>query len=166
MSRIVTTLGVNLQAVPVPKKYKGKASRLPMTETIELSIDSNLQFVDLVGAVTRDVTSRMGFGEDDASWIELSVHEGIINAITHGNKNSPEKQVDVKFEIDKDSLVIYVRDRGEGFDPDSLPDPLDPKNLLNPTGRGIFYMRTFMDHVEYSTHPDGGCMLRLTKTKH
>lgn len=136
-----------------------------MTETIELSIDSKLEFVDMISSVTKNVTSKMGFGEDDASWIELAVHEAIINAITHGNKNADDKQVNVKFVIEQDTMTVYVRDRGEGFDPSTLPDPLDPENLLNPSGRGIFYMRTFMDEVEYSTHSEGGSVVRLTKHK-
>ena len=55
-----------------------------MTETIELSIDSKIEFVDLVASVTKSVTTKMGFDEDDASWIELAVHEAVINAIMHG----------------------------------------------------------------------------------
>jgi serine/threonine-protein kinase RsbW len=136
-----------------------------MTETIELSIDSKLEFVDMVGSVTKSVTARMGFDEDDASWIELAVHEAVINAITHGNKNADDKQVDVKFIIEQEALVVNIRDRGEGFDPAGLPDPLSQDNLLNPNGRGIFYMRTFMDEVEYSTHPEGGSVVRMTKQK-
>jgi len=116
---------------------KRKASRVPTTETIELSIDSKLEFVDMVGSVTKSVTSKMGFDEDDASWIEL----------------------------EQDALRVYIRDRGEGFDPTQLPDPLNPDNLLNPSGRGIFYMRTFMDEVEYSQHPEGGSVVRMTKYK-
>jgi serine/threonine-protein kinase RsbW len=135
------------------------------TETIELSIESKLEFVDMVSSVVKSVTGKMGFDEDDANWIELSVHEAVINAITHGNKSADDKQVDVKFVFEQDALAVYVRDRGEGFDPDGLPNPLDPDNLLNPTGRGIFYMRTFMDEVEYSTHPEGGVIVRMTKSK-
>ena len=136
-----------------------------MTETIELSIDSKLEFVDLVASVTKSVTAKMGFDEDDASWIELAVHEAVINAITHGNKSSDEKQVDVRFVTEQEALTVYVRDRGEGFDPSQLPDPTSADNLLNPSGRGIFYMRTFMDEVEHSIHPDGGSVVRLTKNK-
>ena len=136
-----------------------------MTETIELSIESKLEFVDMVSSVVKSVTSKVGFEEDDASWVELSVHEAVINAITHGNKHADDKQVDVKLVCEQDALTVYVRDRGEGFDVDNLPDPLDPDNLLNPTGRGIFYMRTFMDEVEYSSHPEGGVIVRMTKNK-
>jgi serine/threonine-protein kinase RsbW len=143
----------------------GKASREPMTETIELSIDSKIEFVDLVASVTKSVTGKMGFEEDDASWIELAVHEAVINAIMHGNKNAADKQVDVRFVTEQDALTVYVRDHGEGFDPGQLPDPTNADNLLNPTGRGIFYMRTFMDEVEHSIHPEGGSVVRMKKAK-
>ena len=136
-----------------------------MTETIELSIDSKLEFVDLVASVTKSVTAKLGFEEDDASWIELAVHEAVINAIMHGNKNANDKQVDVRFVTEPDAVTIYVRDHGEGFDPAQLPDPTDSDHLLNPSGRGIFYMRTFMDEVEYSIHPEGGSVVRMRKIR-
>jgi len=147
------------------KRLNGKASRKPMTETIELSIDSKIEFVDLVASVTKSVTAKMGYDEDDASWIELAVHEAVINAIMHGNKNAADKQVDVRFVTEQDGLTVFVRDYGEGFDPAQLPDPTNSDNLLNPSGRGIFYMRTFMDEVEHSIHPEGGSVVRMRKVK-
>lgn len=136
-----------------------------MTETLELSIESKIEFVDMVSSVVKSVSTKMGFEEDDTNWIELAVHEAVINAITHGNKHAADKQVDVKFVIEKDVLTIYVRDQGEGFDLNQLPDPTDADNLLKPSGRGIFYMRTFMDEIEHSSHPEGGSVVRLTKRK-
>ena len=136
-----------------------------MTETLELSIESKIEFVDMVSSVVKSVSTKMGFEEDDTNWIELAIHEAVINAITHGNKHAEDKQVDVKFVLEPEALTVYVRDRGEGFDPDQLPDPTDADNLLKPSGRGIFYMRTFMDEVEHSSHPEGGSVVRLTKRK-
>lgn len=136
-----------------------------MTETIELSINSKLEFVDLVASVTKSVTAKMGFSEDDASWIELAVHEAVINAIMHGNRSVADKQVDVRFVTEDEALTVYVRDHGAGFDPAHLPDPTDSDHLLNPSGRGIFYMRTFMDEVQHSIHPEGGSLVRMTKNK-
>src|SRR5262249_16540637 len=140
MSRLVATLLLRITALSRLRRLKRKASRVPMNETIELSIDSNLEFVDMVGSVTKSVTGRMGFDEDDASWIELAVHEAVINAITHGNKQAADKQVDVRFIVEHECLTVYVRDYGAGFDPSRLPDPTNEDNLLNPNGRGIFYM--------------------------
>ena len=136
-----------------------------MIETLELSIPSTLASVETVSSEVKEATAKVGFDEDAANWIELAVHEAIINAITHGNKHSDEKNVDVKFITDDDSLTVVIRDRGEGFDPSDLPDPTDIDNLLKPSGRGIFYMRTFMDEVEHSLHPEGGSIVRLKKWK-
>jgi serine/threonine-protein kinase RsbW len=136
-----------------------------MIETIELSIDSKLEFVETVASITKRVTAKLGFDEEDASWIELAVHEAVINAIMHGNRSDAEKKVDVRFITDNGALTVYVRDYGEGFDPDQLPDPTKSDNLLNPSGRGIFYMRTFMDEVEHSIHPEGGSVVRMKKVK-
>src|ERR1044072_1951703 len=136
-----------------------------MTETIERSIDSKLEFVDLIASFTKSITAKMGFSEDAASWIELAVHEAVINAITHGNKNADDKQVDVRFVTEQEALTVHVRDYGAGCDPAQLPDPTNSDNLLNPSGRGIFYMRTFMDEVEHSMHPEGGSVVRMKKNK-
>lgn len=136
-----------------------------MKGTIELTIESRYEFVELVGAATKSLTDMVGFDEDTANWVELSVRESVINAIKHGNGLSPDKNVEVKFVLESEALIVYVRDRGEGFDPTQLPDPLDPDNLLNPNGRGIFYMKTFMDEVDYSSHPQGGTVVRMIKRR-
>jgi len=54
-------------------------------------------------------------------------------------------------------------DEGVGFDPSQLGDPLDPENLMRPNGRGIFYMRSFMDDITYGSGPGGGTMVTLRK---
>ena len=136
---------------------------VPIDETIELSIESKLELVGPVESLAKSLSAKMGFDEDDAGWIELAVREAVVNAIKHGNHYLADKRVDVQFLVGQDAMTIHVRDRGEGFDPTSLHDPLDPERLLNPTGRGILWMRTFMDEVEYSTHPEGGCVVRMRK---
>jgi len=93
--------------------------------------------------------------------------ESVINAIKHGNRNDLRKEVFVEFntrpEIGPDELVVSIRDQGEGFDPDVLPDPLAPENLLKSNGRGIFFMRSFMDDVRIEPASEGGMEVRLTK---
>jgi serine/threonine-protein kinase RsbW len=56
-----------------------------------------------------------------------------------------------------------VRDYGSGFSIEEVGDPLAPGNLLKPSGRGIFYMKSFMDDIEYSTEPGGGTLVTLRK---
>jgi len=130
---------------------------------IEVSFGSALEYLDLVQTVTDSITNFMGFDEDTAHWIGMSVRESVTNAIQHGNRLDQDKTVDIRFEVGPDSLEIYVKDQGNGFRVDDLPSPLDPENLLKPSGRGIFYIRSFMDEVEFKALAQGGMEVHMVK---
>jgi serine/threonine-protein kinase RsbW len=130
---------------------------------IEVSIGSALEYLDLVQTVTDSITNFMGFDEDTAHWIGMSVRESVTNAIQHGNKLDQSKKVEIRFEVASDYLEIFVKDQGNGFRVDDLPSPLDPENLLKPSGRGIFYIRSFMDEVEFRPHSQGGMEVHMVK---
>lgn len=132
---------------------------------VELTIASQLEFIDLVTTLTDNITRMIGFDEESAYWVNMAVRESVANAVEHGNKYDPQKTVELRFTIGVDALRVSIRDHGEGFDPGALPDPLDPDNLLNPAGRGILYMRTFMDYVEYERHPEGGMVVTMSKRR-
>ena len=132
---------------------------------VELSISSQLESIELVTALTDNVTKMVGFDEDAAYWINMAVRESVANAVEHGNKYDPNKTVDVRFTVGVDALRVTIRDHGEGFDPSALPDPLDPENLLNSAGRGLLYMRSFMDLVDYERHPEGGMLVTMSKRR-
>ena len=130
---------------------------------VEVRVESSLNSVELVQALTDNITKMMRFDEDTAHWIGMSVRESMINAVRHGNQYQESKRVDVTFEIHSDRLVINIDDEGNGFDPESLPDPLAPENLLKPSGRGIFFVKSFMDQVNFLRSPSGGTRLRMMK---
>ena len=60
-------------------------------------------------------------------------------------------------------LEVSVQDEGEGFEPEEVADPLAPENLLKSSGRGIFFMRNFMDDVQLRRRPEGGMEVRMRK---
>ena len=130
---------------------------------IEVSIGSALEYLDLVQTLTDCVTTFMGFDDDTAHWIGMSVRETVTNAIQHGNKLDQTKKVEIRFDVASDQLEISVKDQGSGFQVDNLPNPLDPENLLKPSGRGIFYIRSFMDEVEFRPHSRGGMEVHMVK---
>jgi serine/threonine-protein kinase RsbW len=130
---------------------------------VTLSIDSQFENIELVQVVIEDSLQRLSFDEDSRYWIGIAVREAVANAIKHGNALDPDKQVDVALRVRGDLLVIEVKDQGTGFDPHGVKDPLEPENLLRPDGRGIFYMRRFMDAIEYNFGPDGGTIVTLSK---
>jgi serine/threonine-protein kinase RsbW len=130
---------------------------------IEVRIGSALEYLDLVQTVTDCITGFMRFDEDTAHWIGMSVRESVTNAIQHGNKLDKDKSVDICFDISPEQLAILVKDQGAGFQVDELPNPLDPENLLKPSGRGIFYIRSFMDEVEFRALSQGGMEVHMVK---
>jgi len=135
--------------------------------TIRLRFNSAFEMLDMVQMVSDKVARLLNFEDDALVWMEVAVRESVINAIKHGNKHDLQKQVFVEFttrpEVEPDELVISIRDQGEGFDPSALPDPLAPENLLKSSGRGIFFMRSFMDSVRIEPASEGGMEVRLTK---
>jgi len=134
-----------------------------VTNEIEVMITSALDNLDLIQAITDCVTAFMKFDEDAAHWVGMSVRESVTNAIQHGNKLDQMKKVEVCYEMATECLTVSVRDQGYGFQADKIPNPLEGDNLLKPSGRGIFYMRTFMDKVDFRTLSTGGTEVQMVK---
>lgn len=134
----------------------------PDADELQLSIPSSYDAMEKVAAMIERAGDRVGISEDDEVDLMICVMEAVNNAIQHGNKEDVSKQVHIKIETEPGQLICWVRDEGPGFDPESVPNPLSPDNLLNPSGRGILMMREFMDHVEFSTG-DTGTSVKMSK---
>ena len=134
-----------------------------MVNAIEVVIGSALDNLDLIQTLTDSVTAFMKFDEDSSHWVGMSVRESVTNAIQHGNKLDLSKKVEVCYEMEPERLTIAVRDQGRGFQVREIPNPLEGDNLMKPSGRGIFYMRTFMDEVEFRTLATGGTEVYMVK---
>lgn len=131
--------------------------------SVFIELSSNYELTDLVQAVSDELALMLGFSDDEGHWIGMAIREAVNNAIKHGNRQDPSKKVTVAFHYDVDQLTIAVRDQGEGFDVASVPDPLLPENLLKTSGRGVFYIRSFMDSVEFSGGNGSGTEVRMVK---
>jgi serine/threonine-protein kinase RsbW len=79
----------------------------------------------------------------------IALTEGVNNAIVHGNQRDESKSVTITGQVAGNTLVLTVEDNGSGFNPDTLPDPLAPENLLRDGGRGVFLMRSLCDSAEF-----------------
>jgi len=130
---------------------------------IFLSFSSAFEFMDTVHELTEEILREAGFGDDDLYWLTVAVREAITNAVKHGNRMDPAKRVEAEFTVGAGELRVRVADRGEGFDIDSVPDPRLPENLLREKGRGIYYIRTFMDYVRYDILPGKGTTVTMVK---
>jgi serine/threonine-protein kinase RsbW len=135
---------------------------------IRLELPSAFEWLDLVQLLSDRLSALAGLDEDGVHWVSVAVRESVINAIKHGNREDRGKQVTIEFTLAPrrraERLIVEVLDEGEGFDPSSIGDPLAPENILKSSGRGIFFMRSFMDDVSIERRPEGGTLVRMSKT--
>lgn len=88
----------------------------------------------------------LGFDYDEKSRLlesgawEVATREQALN----------ESEVVVDVVVERDRVVISIRDEGMGFDWRSLPDPRDPECLLEEHGRGVFMARLSVDSLQYN----------------
>jgi serine/threonine-protein kinase RsbW len=130
---------------------------------VELTIQSNLDYAELVENLTNHLTALAGCNSDQAYFIEMSIREMVANAVLHGNQRDLNKHVTIEYRFDPERFQVQIQDEGPGFDFDHLPDPLHPENLLKSSGRGIFLVRSFMDDFSYNYIPHRGMRVRFSK---
>ena len=138
----------------------------PVTEeTVELKLPSRIEAIGEAAAAVADAARRLGFAEDALFGIDLAVREAVTNAVLHGNRQDESVPVEIGMAGTDEGLTVTVRDRGEGFDPSHLPDPTAEENILKASGRGILFMRTFMDEIAWERPAGGGTLVRMIKRK-
>jgi serine/threonine-protein kinase RsbW len=134
-------------------------------ETTELSLPSRIETVAAAAAAVAEFVGRSGVSDDAAFGIDMAVREAVTNAVLHGNRQDENKTVELVLKSSPDAVEISVHDQGPGFNPENVPDPTATENLLKTSGRGIFFMRTFMDEVDWLIRPEGGTTVRMLKRR-
>jgi serine/threonine-protein kinase RsbW len=144
-----------------------RAKMLTDRHVIRLELPSSFEMLDLVQVLSDRLSSIAGLDEDATHWVSVAIRESVINAVKHGNRGDRAKHVTVEFRLEPqlkpEQFSVEVLDEGEGFDYEDVGDPLAPENLMKSSGRGIFFMRNFMDDVSISRRPEGGMAVRMVK---
>jgi serine/threonine-protein kinase RsbW len=135
------------------------------SRTVKLDIASRFDMLEIVQTVLTHLSGLVGFDEEATHYMSVAVRESLVNAIKHGNLGDEGKRVAIVFVLESGRLEVSVRDEGRGFDPDAVPNPTAVENLLKVDGRGIFFMRSFMDEVSYSFPAGGGTVVTMVKRK-
>ena len=120
-----------------------------------LELPSCVESLHKVVDAAAQVTADLAMSEDACDEVAIALTEAVNNAIFHGNGGVRERPVTVEFAVADGMLSISVRDRGPGFDPAAVPDPLAEENLLNPSGRGLLMMRAMVDDVAHQFFKTG-----------
>ncbi|MBL4623618.1 MAG: ATP-binding protein [Flavobacteriales bacterium] len=119
-------------------------------ETQEIRISSKTENLTVVETFVDEVCEEFKINEDYYGNILIALTEAVTNAIQHGNKYDPEKNIDLQFIPKEKELIFTIKDQGSGFDFNNLPDPTEPENIEKLHGRGIYLMKHLADKVEFS----------------
>ena len=90
-----------------------------------------------IARVIQVVTGAMraaGHLEKEIFRVHLALEEAIVNAHKHGHRGDWGTPIAVRYHAAAEGVVAEVEDRGPGFDPGKVVDPLAPENLERPTG--------------------------------
>lgn len=126
---------------------------------------SRIESVEEAAVDVTEFARKQGLEDDFIYAVDMAVRESVANAVKHGNKFDASKRVVITFSSSADGFVVEVRDFGAGFAPEEVADPTNPENLLKANGRGILFMHTFMDEVEWRNHAGGGMLVRMRKRR-
>ena len=132
-------------------------------ETTELTLPSRIESVEEAAVAVAGILSRSGVGDEIAYGVDMAIREAVTNAVLHGNRQDAAKFVYVTVKSSPGWLEISVHDEGAGFNPADVPNPTETENILKSSGRGIFFMRTFMNDVEWLIRPEGGTTVKMSK---
>jgi len=135
----------------------------PDNKHLEITLETQVESVNLAEEMCLRVAEAAGFGEDDCYRIGMSVREGVINAFHYGNQERPDKKIYLAVDLTAEKMIIHVLDEGTGFHLSDIPDPLAEENLLSTSGRGIFLMRAFMDEFDVLSGKTGGAEIVMSK---
>ncbi|HYN84886.1 MAG TPA: ATP-binding protein [Pyrinomonadaceae bacterium] len=119
-------------------------------EHIEFELPSDLSLMNGVLHYLIERVARLGVIRPERSNLFIALDEAFVNAVKHGNKGDQNKIVRITADLSAREARFSVEDEGEGFDPNSIPDPLDPANLFKTSGRGVLLIYNIMDEVKYN----------------
>jgi len=124
-------------------------SRIFKMDTIKIEIPSLSDNIRIIESFIDNAKDRFNLNDDIYGNIMVAVTESVNNAIRHGNKSNKDKNVTISLSLNDKLLKFKIRDEGDGFDYQTLPDPTAPENISKPGGRGIFLMRHLSDEVKF-----------------
>jgi serine/threonine-protein kinase RsbW len=128
------------------------------------TIPSTFEALEDVRQKLMALAHEMKCGEEQLSDVELALHEALVNAVVHGNRQDPDKKVCVRcFCQPKRGMLLVVEDEGAGFDPNTVPDPTQAERLFESHGRGLYLIQRVVDRVRYSR---SGRRLTMVKRLH
>lgn len=134
-----------------------------MSEVVRLELKSCLENIAKVESLIENLRKQYCINDEQYGNMLLASVEAVTNAMEHGNNLDKKKTVNIEVTKYNSNFSLLIKDEGNGFNPDQLPDPTTPEFIEQPDGRGVFLMKKLADEIYFT---DGGrCVeMRFTLT--
>lgn len=133
------------------------------SRSIELRLESTIDSVDAAELIVQGLAREAELPAEEIDHLGMAVRESMVNALTHGNGYDKSKSIHFSVRLEDGTLTISIRDEGEGFDPQGVPDPTAPENLLKTSGRGLLLMNALVDEFQVGPAEPCGTRVKLVK---
>jgi stage II sporulation protein AB (anti-sigma F factor) len=109
--------------------------------------------------------TRLNPSMEEISDIKTSVSEAITNAIVHGYKNDPDKDISITASIEGNTLWVTVEDKGVGISDivEAMKDFYTTKPSEERSGLGFTIMGSFMDTLQVKSVVGEGTTVIMSK---
>jgi serine/threonine-protein kinase RsbW len=134
-------------------------------ELIEFEVPSVISLMHIVLEYLMKRVEKLGVVKAEQSNLFVALDEAFVNAVKHGNKFDLTKLVRITMEASRSEARFTIEDEGEGFDVNSIPDPLDPANLFKTSGRGVLFIYNIMDEVKYNERGNRLTMIKRSDNR-
>ena len=117
---------------------------------------------DIPIAAVEVLATKMGFSPDSVQDVVQALTDALVNAILF---STSDLDVEIAVFAALNSLIVEVRDRGSGFDADSVPPPdfdLISEIGVKNGGFGIHMIKALVDKLEIESS-DQGTTVRMSK---
>lgn len=130
-----------------------------------LNLPSDASSIPFTRNLVGSTMSQLGVDPDCVYDVELAVTEACTNVLKHAPGVHSEYEVELT--VDLRQASIRIKDTGHGFDHASLADAREQSDLQldfpEESGRGIILMRALVDELEFTSQPEDGTIVHLTK---
>jgi serine/threonine-protein kinase RsbW len=131
----------------------------------ELRVKSKTENLSVIRDFVSGNAREAGIPVATVENIILAVDEACTNIIKHAYKLSPEGEINIKIDYDKDKFTVTIIDYGKSFEPDRVPLPDLQKYYREHRvgGLGMYLMKSLMDDVTYISVPGKYNQVLLSK---
>lgn len=128
----------------------------------QATVDDLARIADFIS----EALEECGVDARAAYQIQMAVDEAASNVVLHGYGGRPGR-LEIEIECSDSDIEIHILDWGKSFDPDSIPEPDvgAPLEQRPVGGLGLFFMRKFMDELEFHFDAQKGNRLRMRRRR-